>query len=75
MRRLERTTKAGNKYMIEYRLCGLFKWEWDVCLYSPDPRGDWLGLTFGWERTLFPRRAMRKVLEWYSEYKDGDARR
>lgn len=71
MMHIDYKTKNGNLYRIEYRLCGFFKWEWDILLWSPAPdKSDWLGLTFGWERTVSPKRIMEEILRNYAEYKD-----
>ena len=69
-RHIDYTTKRGNEYRIVYHLKGFFLWEWDVLLRVNDDKGEWCGLTFGWERTLRPKRVMSAILKHYSESRD-----
>ena len=79
MKKIDYETAKGNLYRIQYRLCGLFNWEWDILLYSPGKaNSSWLGMCFGRDRTLFPNQFMSDILRRYAEYKDhkdGDANR
>lgn len=73
MKQIDYETAKGNLYRIEYRLCGFFNYEWDILLYSPitiNANSSWLGLCFGRDRTLFPKRFMIDILRRYAEYKD-----
>lgn len=69
-RHIDYTTIRGNEYRIVYHLIGFFLWEWDILLRVNDDKGEWLGLTFGQKRTLFPKREMRTWLHLYAKYKD-----
>ena len=70
-RHIDYRTKRGSSYRIVYRLKGLFLWEWDVLLRVNDEKGDWCGMTFGWERTLRPKRVMQNILRTYSENREA----
>ena len=64
------TTRRGYVYGIEYRMIGPFLWEYDVLVKKTEKEDDWLGLTFGEVRALFPKRRMVSILVGYSEQKD-----
>lgn len=70
MRAIDRATKRGNQYRIEYRLVGIFLWEYDILPKVSEENDDYLGMTFGWVRAILPRAAMQNFLPYYSEWKD-----
>lgn len=59
-------------YRIAYRKVGLFEYEWDILVRRSEDEHDFLGLTFGWEKTLFPKKAMTDILIGYAEWKDEE---
>ena len=65
-------TERGYVYKIVYGMCGFFLWEWDILIKVTEKEDDWLGLTFGQERTIFPFRTMERILRSYAEWKDSD---
>lgn len=63
-------TRRGYQYRIIYRCVVFFKWELEICIYYPKSESNWLRLTFGRERALFPRLKMRRILRGYAENHD-----
>lgn len=63
-------TERGYEYRIVYHKIGACLWEWDILVRVSEKEDDYLGLTFGEEKTMFPEKKMAKILVGYAEYKD-----
>lgn len=68
---IDYVTEHKYYYRIAYHKVGFFLWEWDIMVRKSEKEDDYLGLTFGEKRALFPKRKMAHILVGYAENKDA----